>query len=666
MSKRKRKKSVDIVSEQPTVLNVDEQKVDRTNLYLIIILVFAVTIRILYFIQNSAHNPLFDEPISDAGVYYNWASEIASGKFAPDGVFYMAPLYPYILAGIFILFGESITSVVVVQHVVGVINLFLIFLLCKTVFGKNVAITALIIAVLHAPLMFYESKFLLPTFTVFFYLLSLLLLFKQEAQKPNYPLTFITGLVMGIAVVHRPNILLFIPLVVVWFFIHHKPFAKQALIASVLLVIGVALPILPVTMHNYNASGEFILLTSNTGINFYYGANKDAAPTFTRRESISDSIEKEEEKSREIAEEAEGRELSLKEISAYWMKRGFAEITNDFPKWLSYEINKLYWIVNTYEIPNNYNLPFEKKHVKPLVLLIIPFGFISLFSLLGMVLASKKDSRIILLLFYLASLFAGLMIFTVVSRFRIPLTVVLVGFAAFGIVEFFRILKNRSVDINSSKAFLASTLILIILAFPTLVPYRKATNPSSTYYTLGILAYREKRYEEAIKYQELALKTYPIYTEAFNSMGSCYKEMGDLDKAIEMYGKASETNPKYAASRFNAGLIHMEKKDYQSAIILFREALSIDTKYIKAKMNLSFALFRYGKVTDAIEIMNELIQMDPTTALHHYNLGLMLSQSGKYNEAMKQFEITLELDSNYQAASDALEKIKSAKKETGQ
>jgi len=697
MAKRKRKKSAaDKVNKQPA-LSQGKQPPDRTSLFLIIILVAAIGMRIFYFIQNSANNPLFGEAVSDAGVYYDWAREIASGNFIHDGVFYMAPLYPYIMAGIFKVFGESISSVVIVQHVVGVINLFLIYMVSKVVFGKKAAIVALIFAVLHAPFVFYESKMLLPTFTVFFYLLSLFLLLKQDAQKPNYPLTFITGLVLGIAVIHRPNILLFIPLVLAWYFIHHKPVFKKDMqkrgqstpdfqhdtiknqqpepkrlsglqswlghspfLQCVLLLIGVLIPILPVTIHNYNASGEFIPLTCNTGINFYYGANKDAAPTFTRRESISDSIEKEEEKAKEIAELAEKRELGPKEVSAYWMKRGFAEITGDFPRWLSYEINKLYWLINTYEIPNNYNLPFEKKHVPSLLLFFVPFGLISLLGLVGIVLANKKDSRIILLLFYLASLFIGLMIFTVVSRFRIPLTAVLVGFAGFGVVEYLKALKNRNYDLHSSKRYLAATLVIVIFAIPTLYPYRKTTNQASTYYTLGILAFRDGEYKQAIKYQELALQTYPIYADAYNNMGSCYKQLGDLDKAIEMYDKASEVNPKYSASRFNAGLVYMERKEFQPAIVKFRDAIAINPRYFKAKMNLSFALFRSGKTVEAIGEMKELVEMNPDNAQNHYNLGLMLTQVRKNDEAIKQFEIAVELDGDYQEAKDALRKMKEA------
>ena len=662
MAKKKKKKSR---QPEPKTRHADKIKSKskfKPEYWLIAILMISICLRIFYYVQNSSNNPLFDPPVSDAKVYFDWAKEITSGQIK-EGVFYMSPFYPYLIAGIFKLFGESVSSVVIVQHAVGIINLFLIFIISKRVFGQKAAFVALILAALHAPLVFYESKFLLPTFTVLFYLLSLLLLLYQESEKPKFLLSFLTGLVIGIAVIHRPNILLFVPFVLAWFFILHKSSLKPAFILCVLLLIGIALPVSPVTIHNYKASGEFILLTANTGINFYYGANKDAAPTFTRRESVSDSIEQEEEKAREKAETAMGRELSPKEISSYWMKRGFDEITGDFGKWFSYEINKLYWSINTYEIANNYNLPFEKRSVPILKVFFIPFGVMSLLGFLGIVIAPKKDHKVLLLLFYLLSLFIGLMAFTVVSRFRIPLTIILSGFAGYGIIEYISLLKARNFNIEASKKYLLATIVIVVLAFPTLYPYRKNTNPASTYHTLGILAFREGKYEKAIEYQRLAIRTYPPYADAYNNIGSCYKSMGDLDKAIENYDLASDSNPKYAESRFNAGLVYTQKEDFPNAIKKFEKAIEINPKYIKAKAYLAFALFNSGRQNEAIVISKELVQLFPENAVYHHDLGLMQSLVGDLENARKHFQIAIDLDENYEGAKSALKKLNKKKPE---
>lgn len=658
MSKKKKKQKEELIKPEPSKQSGRKTVLNNPRFWFWIILLLSAIFRVIYYLQDSTKNPLFNQPVSDAGVYFEWGKAIASGQWSHDGVFYMAPLYPYILGVIFKVFGTSINAVVIVQHIVGLCSLVLVYEITRKVFDDRSAVVAMILAGLHAPAVFNESKILLTSITLLLYLFSLFLLLHQKKEKANFPLSFITGLVIGISVLQRPNILLFIPFVVVWFFILFKPAYKVALLSSILLVVGLLIPIAPVTLHNYNASGDFILLTSNTGVNFYYGANMDAAPTFTRRTAISDSIENEQVKAKEIAEKELGRELSPKGVSDFWMAKGFDAIRQDVPKWLLYEAKKFYWILNSYEIANNYNIQFEGKQVPSLRIFFIPFGLICLFGIVGIWLARGKNIKVLLLNFYLLSVFLGLMIFTVVGRFRVPLTVVLVSFAGYGILEYLGLMKKRNIDLQSSKKYLAATIIIILLAVPTMVPYRKASNPASSYHTLGILAFREGDYEQAIKYQELALQTFPQYTEAYNNLGSCYRFTGDYDKALEMYNKASEMNPNYPESRVNAGLIYLEKKEYLKSIEKFQQALAIRPDYPKAKMNMAFAIYYSGDVNRAIQIMKELIEAEPTDPAHNFNLGEMLRGIQDNEGAKAQYEIALSKDPNYQDARTALGKLK--------
>jgi tetratricopeptide (TPR) repeat protein len=658
MSKKKKKQKAESIQPEQSKPSRQKTVFDNPRFWFWIILLLSVILRAIYYLQDSTKNPLFSQPVSDAGVYFEWGKAIASGQWSHNGVFYMAPLYPYILGVIFMVFGVSVNAAVIVQHIAGLFSLVLVYEITKKVFDDRAAVIAMILVALHAVVVFNESKILLTSFTLLFYLLSLYLLLYQKKEKANFPLSFVTGLMIGISVLQRPNILLFIPFVVIWFFILFKPAYKTALLSSILLVIGMLIPIAPVTMHNYNASGDFILLTSNTGVNFYYGANMDAAPTFTRRTAISDSIENEESKAKEIAEKELGRELGPKEVSDFWMAKGFDAIRQDVPKWLLYEAKKFYWILNSYEIANNYNIQFEGKQVPFLRVFFIPFGFICLFGIVGIWLAGFKNTKILLLNFYLLSTFLGLILFTVVSRFRVPLTVVLASFAGYGILEYFALIKRRNIDLQSSKKYLAATIIIILLAVPTMVPYRKASNPASSYHTLGVLAFRKGDYQEAIKYQELALQTFPEYTEAYNNLGSSYRFLGDFDKAIEMYDKASETNPKYPESRANAGLVYLEKKEYSKSIEKFQEALAIRPDYYKAKMNMAFAIYHQGDVNRAIQITEELIKAEPNDPAHNFNLGEMLRGIQDNEGAKKQYEIALSKDPNYQDARNALEKLR--------
>lgn len=657
---KKRKKKADepipthkeVKKPQSTSFNPFEHRL----IWLIAISTFAILFRVIYFIQNIHNNPLFHDPISDAGVYYNWAKDIIEGTPSHSGVFYMAPLYPHILSLIYKVSGVSVSAAVIFQHIIGIFSLFLVYLITNKVFGQRVAILATLLCLFHRPLTFHESKILLESIAVFLYLLSIYLLLFQKKDKINIPLTFLTGLVLGLSAVQRPNILLFIIFVLIWLFMLFKPKHNLAIITAIVLLVGVTIPIAPVTIHNYKASGDFILLTYNTGINFYYGSDPESAPTFTRRGAIGDSIETEEASAKKIAEKDMGRELSPSEISSYWMKRGFQQVKKDFFGWLGYQLKKIYWAINTYEIANNYNMHFEISYTPILKLLFVPYGLIVLLSSLGFIFVNKRDPYVQLLLFYAAAIFAGLIIFTVVGRFRLMLTVVLSMFAGYGVFEYIDILRKRHYDLDSSRRYLAATLTLVILAVPTLIPYRKTTNPASTYHNLGVIEFRKGNYEKALEYHQLALKTYPNYTEAYNDMGSCYLRLNNYDKALEMYAKADECSPTYAESRFNAGLVYMRKKDYVNAKRKFEEALRIRPDYIKAKDNLAQTLFYLGDYENAIKHMRELVSVDPSNPIHHFNLGAMLKNTGKLEEAKAEFEEALKLNPNYEEAKRELAK----------
>jgi 4-amino-4-deoxy-L-arabinose transferase-like glycosyltransferase/TolA-binding protein len=655
MGKKKKKRIED--AKKAVVTSKGNQSFYRSpKFWLIVIFTVSVILRIAYFLDNRAHNPFFFEPVNDAKVYYDWAKGLADGTWVQDKPYYMSPLYPYLLSAIFRIFGDSIIAVIIIQHIAGLISLYLVYLIARKVFGETPAIIALFLAAFHAPLVFNESKILLTTFTVLLYLLVIHLLLMQCREKPGLILSLAIGLIFGLAVVQRPNILLFAPLVVIWFFILHKKHLKSVIAMAALFTLGVVIPIIPVTAHNYKTCGEFVLLTTNTGVNFYYGANRDAAPTFTRREMISDSIINEEEKAREKAEAALGRKLNEKEISDYWMKEGFKQIRTRFGDWLIYEFYKIYWTINTFEIVNNYNLSFERKNVPVLNLFFIPFGVISLFGIVGIVLAAKREPKIILLLMYMATIFAGLLIFTVVSRFRIPITIILVGFAGYGITELQRLYKLRSESLMASDRYILAILTVVVLTPLTLYPYRSNTNPASTYYTLGILEYQKGNYDQAIKYQELSIEHY-ANADAYNNLASCYKKKKDYDKALEYYAKADETNPKYSASRFNAGLVYFELEQYGKAIPKFREAINIYPNYSRAKEKLAFSLVYTGQFDEAVSIFRELIAKEPGEPKHNFNLGAVFKATGNYAEARQQFETALQKKPDYTDAENALKNL---------
>ena len=78
--------------------------------------------------------------------------------------------------------------------------------------------------------------------------------------------------------------------------------------------------IAPATLHNYIASKDFVLITSNGGVNFYIGNGEEATGIFYPAKDITFETES---SSRSYVERLFGRDMKPSEISAYWFERSF-------------------------------------------------------------------------------------------------------------------------------------------------------------------------------------------------------------------------------------------------------------------------------------------------------------------------------------------------------
>jgi 4-amino-4-deoxy-L-arabinose transferase-like glycosyltransferase len=82
---------------------------------LLILLALAFAVRIGYVVVQPRFDPTFSRPILDGAYYVELAHAMASGS-AAHGVYYMPPLYPWILAGLLSLFGEAWTLLYSIQQ----------------------------------------------------------------------------------------------------------------------------------------------------------------------------------------------------------------------------------------------------------------------------------------------------------------------------------------------------------------------------------------------------------------------------------------------------------------------------------------------------------------------------------------------------------------------
>lgn len=187
-----------------------------------------------------------------------------------------------------------------------------------------------------------------------------------------------------------------------------------------------------------------------------------------------------------------------------------------------------------------------------------------------------------------------------------------------------------------------------------------------------------KKFDEALKESDIALKAEPNDPEVHNILGSIYSYMRKWDDAINHFKKAVSLNVNSAKTSFNLAVAHENNEDYENAVKYYKNTISIDQKFLEAYTNLGWlymdndkndealVLFEraielknddpellnnlgwaYSKVKEyalAVEQYKKALKINPRSAVICNNLGIVIYQMGNLDEAYKYFQQALSLD----------------------
>ena len=102
----------------------------------------ALGLRVWNLVELHAHDPFFESPSVDEGMYHRWAWAIAQGNGFGDQVFLNGPAYPAFLALIYKFFGPNLLAAKAVQSALSAFDCVLVWALGRQLFGAPVALGA--------------------------------------------------------------------------------------------------------------------------------------------------------------------------------------------------------------------------------------------------------------------------------------------------------------------------------------------------------------------------------------------------------------------------------------------------------------------------------------------------------------------------------------------
>ena len=553
----------------------------RTSLFPLFLFGLALSVRLghLYLLQTS---PLFDIPIVDTRFHLEEALTILNKSLlGSEHVFYKGPLFSYFMAGLFGLFDVSLSIVRIVNILIGSGNVVLIYLLGSRWMGKSAGLLAGILASVYGPFVFFDCEILIPPLLVALLLLTILCLTSFEHMFQRRWL-FMSGLLLGLATLTRPNAAVLVPVICVWiYWICWKRVPGFGIAQRVaIFCLTAALVVLPATLRNYVVAKDLVGISWNGGINFYIG-NQPCYDQTSGQWNPDPTWERIDEAPFKLGLEKRSQ------ISRFYYNSALKEISRDPAGFLWRFGHKLYLFWTPYEISNNQDIYHVRNYSCVLSTLLwkwgkfcFPFNIIGPLSLMGLFTSFRRDPALMLPVLFILTYMISIILFFNTARYRIPVIYVLMPFCAAMLLEFWRFFRQKQ-----WRSFFLKMAILIGL---------------SLFLHMGVK------------------NKYTLPPPEIRLVGQHYKWKGNRKKEFEARKKDVMMHPDDATALYYLGDFYLEQEDHEQAEALFRRMESLKglkpdwTRLIH--MKLGWITLMQGRHDQAISEYAQVVALDPDRA----------------------------------------------------
>ena len=556
--------------------------------------------RLIYLVQIRG-NPFYLSPVVDAQTYHERALEIAAGSLALGQPFWQPPLYPYLLGAVYAVLGTDLTLVRMVQFAAGALTCVLTCYLGRRVGGRTVGWVAGGLMVAYGPLLFFEGELLPPVVAIPMNLGALLLLLSPAGGLRR---RLLAGLLLGLSAITVPTILVFAVAVPLLVWLRPSSGADSGekgarWVAWAPYVVALILPIVPVFAHNLLSGGEPVAISTNGGINFYLGNN----PEYDRTVGVRPGLEWE--KLAREAERAAPQSSSAK--SAYWYEKGAEFVVGRPAAWVLLVGKKTVLLAGRHEIVRNLDYTFFKRYVPMLRLPLPDFGWLFPLAVLGVAVAWRDRRRLVLLFGFVGLYTAGVLLFFVTARYRLPLVPIGAVFAGVAVEALVRWVQRR----HWRRLGIGVAAVVTAGALCWSDPFDVARDDESDGYnlvgqahanagdlTMAIRAFRRSLDEDAdnadahfhlgrayqlggqlalaVPHYQRVLQDYPNDRETLNNLGVCQLVMGDRPGGIRTLERVRELYPETVEIYFNLAQAYLEEGDLERAAEVVRDGLRLD------------------------------------------------------------------------------------------
>lgn len=598
---------------------------DRRHWWIVAgIFLLALVVRGIYLYQSAAA-PTFESLIVDAGVYHDLAKTLARYHAMKEGFFFQPFFYPFFLAVIYFVAGPSIVVAKIVQIILGSATCSLTYILGRRMLDRGAGILAGVLTAFYGPVIFLECE-MMGDWMLGFWSMVLLLLFMYIRQTRSMMAPLALGLCIAISVLTRPTIMPFVLVACICLAWSFYRWGGWSLLIGALRngLAGFLMLALPVAVASYYKTGNFGILPSSGGINFYIGNNEDTDKTLTirpgyqwedlttwpRREGI----------------------VGDQEQQRFYYVKAF-EYVRSYPlSFVGGLLGKTVKFLSSREIPRNLDI-YMYRQWSPLLSVLawkvgqfgFPFGAILPLAGVGLVYYWRRLTLEMKLFVFLYP--AAVILIFVSGRYRLPVLPAMLILAAGGVFAIADIIRTRQ---GAALAIAAAGMIALVAVSTVPRPFveEKVNFAAELQYDLGgccresaasLEAEGNRRqaegfFHQAEEYFRRAVALRPDYVDAWNELGNSILLQNRPDEAIEYYKKALEIHPRLVQAMNNLGVIEYRRGDYAAAM----------------------------------DWLSKCIEVDPTSPKPHYHMGSCLVKTGQPARAVEEFKKSLAYETDLQ------------------
>jgi tetratricopeptide (TPR) repeat protein len=390
----------------------------------------------------------------------------------------------------------------------------------------------------------------------------------------------------------------------------------RTFVPAVAFVAGTAIVVTLPLARNLIVSGEPVLISSHGGLNFLVGNGPGANGVYRAIPGITPDIGGQMADAKRLAEAAEGRTLSTREVSAHFAKEAWTWIRERPGAAAGLFVRKIWYVLSRDEAPLNFSFPWYRDRSLALKLLFVGPGFLVPLAGAGFVLAlltSAGMERRALLVWasFVPAYVLSVAVFFVATRYRLPLLVALapLGGAALALLPE----AWRAKGVRPGAAVATAAVLAAVSLWPTGLWDAAADEEMHL-----VLWEIERGDAGAMRHAERAAAEHPDPALVWLRAGRSFEAAGKSDEAIVALSRSHEidpdrpgTAPLLSALLEKRGLARVLSGDPAGARPDLEEAVRLDGTNAAACLNLAVILAENGERSRARELTQRALVLKP-------------------------------------------------------